>query len=476
MALETLLAYRAIRRFAAVHIQQQTLLDVAQVDDTQMVGCQLEIHSAARDLWTQITSWEADTNPYTSTASWVWEEIAQPESSSRHRQAVWWSDLVVALVLKAILRHIPIDPAVSTQALQAAQTLRSQAGEGTLDLMLLNASHGVLILADTVLSQPEIQAQCRHFQVIIVVSRGKHFITYYRRTQLLADPSEEDGRLWLQELRVKRPLVEAERREESAGTTRSISQPTPHLVSYTTINNVKVAILSNSPDQQQYKDPKAAWRRIFRQADHAKEDSAADSTTALAKDTVNNTSSRKRGRPPGSNKSQCSKPKAIRGVKARRLEPVMIEEQSKPVSHVHGTANIDNNDNHSHTNNNDNTIINTNECNHHYTISNLNASAKYTPHNYNQTNSNTNNTCDSPSNISQTALVYAYGRNNTSNNNINTHNTSRQNNDNQYNTNNNTNINNISQLDPDSSDRTTNKVTKHVHPSYSNNCHYSSNL
>ena len=309
-----------------------------------------------------------------------------------------------------------------------------------------------------------------------MVSRGKHFITYYRRTQLLADPSEEDGRLWLQELRVKRPLVEAERREESAGTTRSISQPTPHLVSYTTINNVKIAILSNSPDQQPYKDPKAAWRRIFRQEDHAKEDSAADSTTALAKAMVSNTSSRKRGRPPGSNKSQCSKPKAIRGVKARRLEPVTIEEQSKPVSHVHGTTNINNNDNHTHTNNNDNTTINTNECNHHDTISNLNASVKYTPHNYNQTNSNTNNTCDSPSNISQTALVYAYSRNNTSNNNINTHNTPRQDNDNQYYTNNNTNINNISQLDPDNSDTPNNKVNKHVHPSHNNNCHYSSNL
>ena len=124
--------------------------------------------------------------------------------------------------------------------------------------MLLNAQHGVLILADTVLSQPEIQAQCRHFPVIIVVSRGKHFITYYRRTQLLDGPSEEDGRLWLQELRVKRPLVDIERREESAGTTRSTSQPTPHLVCYTTTNNIKIAILSNSPDQQQYKDPKVA--------------------------------------------------------------------------------------------------------------------------------------------------------------------------------------------------------------------------
>ena len=116
----------------------------------------------------------------------------------------------------------------------------------------------MLILADTVLNRPEIQAQCAHFQVIIVVSRGKHFITYYRRTKLLAGPNEEDGRLWLQELRVKRPLVDVVQQEESAGTTRSTSQPTPHLVSYTTTNNIKIAILSNSPDQQQYKDPTEA--------------------------------------------------------------------------------------------------------------------------------------------------------------------------------------------------------------------------
>ena len=85
--------------------------------------------------------------------------------------------------------------------MEAAQILRTNEGEGTCDLMLLNAQHGVQILADAVLTRPEIQAQCAHFQVIIVVSRGKHFVTHYRRTQLLAGPSEEDGRLWLQELR-----------------------------------------------------------------------------------------------------------------------------------------------------------------------------------------------------------------------------------------------------------------------------------
>ena len=71
MALETLLAYRSIRRFAAAHLQQQTLLEVAQVDDTQMVGCQSEVQRATQDLWTQITSWEVDTNPYASTAAGV---------------------------------------------------------------------------------------------------------------------------------------------------------------------------------------------------------------------------------------------------------------------------------------------------------------------------------------------------------------------------------------------------------------------
>ena len=74
--------------------------------------------------------------------------------------------------------------------------------------MLLNAPHGVLILADTVLNLPEIQTQCAHFKIIIVVSREKHFITYYRRTKLLAGPNEEDGRIWLQELKAKRLLVD----------------------------------------------------------------------------------------------------------------------------------------------------------------------------------------------------------------------------------------------------------------------------
>jgi hypothetical protein len=206
--LESLLTYRAIRQFATTHLQQQTILTAAQVDDTQMEGCQKEVYRFTQDLWTQKTILNADTDPYAVIAAWVWEQIAQPESPEHKRQAIWWSDLVVALVIKAVLRLYPADPSISTQALAAAQSLRTTAGEGTLDLMLLNATHGVLIIADTVLNLPRIQAQCAHFQVIIVVSREKNIITYYRRTRLLTEPNEEDGRLWLQELKMKRPLVD----------------------------------------------------------------------------------------------------------------------------------------------------------------------------------------------------------------------------------------------------------------------------
>ena len=90
-----------------------------------MVGCQAEVQRATQNLWTQITSWNVDTNPYASTAAWVWEEIAQPESPNRNRQAVWWSDLVVELVIKAALQHLPPDPAISTPGMEAAQILRT---------------------------------------------------------------------------------------------------------------------------------------------------------------------------------------------------------------------------------------------------------------------------------------------------------------------------------------------------------------
>ena len=117
-----------------------------------MEGCQAEVH------------WHPETDPYAPHTKWVWEKIAQPESPNDNRQAVWWSDMVVALVIKATLRNLPVNPATSAQVLAAAQLLRTAAGAGTLDLMLHNANHGVLILADTVLSQPWVQVQCEHLK------------------------------------------------------------------------------------------------------------------------------------------------------------------------------------------------------------------------------------------------------------------------------------------------------------------------
>ena len=178
-------------------------------------------------------------------------------------------------------------------------------------MMLLNVTHGVLIIADTVLNLPEIQAQCVHFQIIIVVSREIHFITYYRRTRLLTGPHEEDGRLWLQELRMKRPLVDILRPAESIRNARSTSQPSTHLVSYTTSNNVKLAILSNSPDQQQYDNPAAAWRRIFKPMDKDNARHISGIEQAHRPTIEQTTSSRKRGLSVG-RKNHCSKPKAIR--------------------------------------------------------------------------------------------------------------------------------------------------------------------
>jgi hypothetical protein len=108
--LESLLIYRAIRQFATTHLQQQTILTAAQVDDNQMEGCHDEVYRDTQELWTQVTTWNADADPYASTAGWAWEQIAQPESPGYNRQAVWWPDLVVALVIKAVLRHLPADP------------------------------------------------------------------------------------------------------------------------------------------------------------------------------------------------------------------------------------------------------------------------------------------------------------------------------------------------------------------------------
>ena len=103
--------------FATDHLQQRTLLAATQVDYKQVEGWQAELHRATQDLWSQIPGWHTSRDPYKPDSAWVWKYISQTESQSDNRQAVWWSDLVVALVIKVALADLPTDSEIRTPAL-----------------------------------------------------------------------------------------------------------------------------------------------------------------------------------------------------------------------------------------------------------------------------------------------------------------------------------------------------------------------
>ena len=128
-----------------------------------------------------------------------------------------------------------------------------------MEIMLLNAQHGVLLIKDTILRQQWIQDQCEHFQVITVISKEIHYITYYRRDSDLADAAERMEDLWLQELKMIRPLVDTDNILNPDSTIRSEGTDSPHMVIYTNPSKVRLAVYSKSPDQQCYEDPATAW-------------------------------------------------------------------------------------------------------------------------------------------------------------------------------------------------------------------------
>ena len=39
-------------------------------------------------------------DPYVPDSTWLWDQIAQPEAQGDRRRAIWWSDTVVALILR----------------------------------------------------------------------------------------------------------------------------------------------------------------------------------------------------------------------------------------------------------------------------------------------------------------------------------------------------------------------------------------
>ena len=80
----------------------------------------------------------------------------------------------------------------------------------------------------------------------------------------LADAAERVGDLWLQELKMIRPLVDTDNILNPDSTIRSESTDSPHMVIYTNPSKLRLAVFSQSPDQQRHEKPAIAWQRIFR--------------------------------------------------------------------------------------------------------------------------------------------------------------------------------------------------------------------
>ena len=84
-----------------------------------------------------------------------------------------------------------------------------------MEIMPLNAHHGLLLIEDSILWQPWILDKCQHFQVIIIISKGIHFITY-RKESYLKDAAKPMGDLWQHELKMIRPFVEDDKSLQKA--------------------------------------------------------------------------------------------------------------------------------------------------------------------------------------------------------------------------------------------------------------------
>ena len=50
--------------------------------------------------------WQNHMDSYAPDPTWLWDQIAQPEAQGDRRQAIWGSDTVVALILRAALRQL----------------------------------------------------------------------------------------------------------------------------------------------------------------------------------------------------------------------------------------------------------------------------------------------------------------------------------------------------------------------------------
>ena len=102
------LFYKVVRMYAAHHLQYQSLLSVAQVGAGNTL-LESEVKAVIKDMCEQELNWPKGGNPNDPSLCWIWEIIARTETQCQGRQAIWWPDILVALVTRAMLKDIPID-------------------------------------------------------------------------------------------------------------------------------------------------------------------------------------------------------------------------------------------------------------------------------------------------------------------------------------------------------------------------------
>ena len=85
---------------------------------------ELEVKEVIRDMFEQEPNWPKGGNPYDSSLCWIWELIAHTETQCQGRQAIWWPDIIVALVTRAMLKNVPLDPQIQQDAGTGVEALQ----------------------------------------------------------------------------------------------------------------------------------------------------------------------------------------------------------------------------------------------------------------------------------------------------------------------------------------------------------------
>ena len=114
------LSYEVVREFAAHHLQYQSLLSVAKVGAGNTL-LESEVKAATRDMCEQVPTWPKEGNPCDINLCWIWELIARTETQCKGRQAVWWPDIIVALVTRAMLKDVPVDLQIQKEAVMGVE-------------------------------------------------------------------------------------------------------------------------------------------------------------------------------------------------------------------------------------------------------------------------------------------------------------------------------------------------------------------